>query len=214
MSLREPGRQVQRYGRRARSYDRETWLINALIGRAWRRRLFDGASGRLLEVGVGTGGNFRFYPPALEAHAVDLTPAMVAVAEERASDLGTHVTLSAMDVCALDFPDASFDRVVATCVFCSVPDPVAGFRELRRVLRPGGQVRLIEHMRPESRLLGPIFDRLDGPFYRRMGFHIARRTLGAIAEAGLAVRLDRVRLFGIFHYLELENGAGSSCAVS
>jgi ubiquinone/menaquinone biosynthesis C-methylase UbiE len=200
----ETARQLARYERRARRYDRGMWLIDALAASARRRaRLFAGCAGRLLEVGVGTGGNFRHYPPAVEAFAIDLAPAMLELAARRAERMRLAVSLRAMDVCALAFPDASFDRIVASCVFCSVPDPVAGLRELRRVLRPGGEIRLIEHMRPAWRPLGRLFDLLDAPLYRWLGFHIARRTLENVAAAGLEARRDESWLGEVFHYLEL-----------
>lgn len=199
----ETSRQIERYTRRHRSYDLSAHVVDLFVGRAPRARLFASCTGRLLEVGVGTGVNFRYYPSGVEAHAIDLTPAMVGVAQRRAFALGLTVAVQQMDVCALDYPDGYFDRVVASCVFCSVPDPVAGLRELRRVVRAGGEIRLLEHMRPDLPLLGRIFDGLDGLLYRWMGFHIARRTLENIAAAGLRVKIDEPRLGTVFHYLEL-----------
>lgn len=98
----------------------------------WRARLWRHASpGRLLEVGVGTGKNMHYYPPEATVTAVDISPGMLARAARRAARLGRDVRLHLMDVQALEFPDAAFDAAVATFVFCSVPDPVLGLRELQ-----------------------------------------------------------------------------------
>lgn len=98
-----------------------------------------------------------------------------------------------MDAQDLGFRDALFDTVVSTCVFCSVPDPVRGLREVRRVLRADGRALFLEHMRPESRFWGPIVDRLD-PVVSRRGPHINRRTLDNMAAAGLQVeRAENLR---------------------
>ena len=90
----------------------------------------------------------------------------------------------------LAFRDRAFDAVVATCVFCSVPDPLRGLREVRRVLKNGGEVLLLEHMRP-SGWLGVLFDLLDPIVNRVMGPHVNRRTLDTIREAGLIVVEER-----------------------
>ncbi|HET6384522.1 MAG TPA: class I SAM-dependent methyltransferase, partial [Armatimonadota bacterium] len=88
-----------------------------------------------------------------------------------------------MDVEQLGFPDGHFDTVVGSLVFCSVPDPVRGMRELRRVCKPGGELRLLEHVRSEG-WLGPIMDRLSGPLARRYGEYINRRAAAAVTRAG------------------------------
>jgi ubiquinone/menaquinone biosynthesis C-methylase UbiE len=90
----------------------------------------------------------------------------------------------------LAFRDGAFDTVLATCVFCTVPDPVRGLREARRVLKDGGEVVLLEHMRPGG-FLGKLFDLLDPIASRLMGPHINRRTLDNVRKAGLVVLEER-----------------------
>lgn len=91
------------------------------------------------------------------------------------------------DVQALDFPAASFDTAIATFVFCSVPDPVLGLRELARVVRPGGQVLLLEHMRSAGPLAGALMDVLNPLVVRLMGANINRRTVENVRTAGLCI---------------------------
>jgi ubiquinone/menaquinone biosynthesis C-methylase UbiE len=93
-----------------------------------------------------------------------------------------------MDVQHLEFPDDTFDTAVATFVFCSVPDPAQGLRELARVVKPGGQIILLEHVRVDRpALIGKIMDILDPLIVRMMGAHINRRTAETVQQAGLAV---------------------------
>jgi ubiquinone/menaquinone biosynthesis C-methylase UbiE len=101
--------------------------------------------------------------------------------------LDTEVALRLMDAQKLAFPDAAFDTAVATFVFCSVPDPVVGLRELGRVVRPGGQVLLLEHVRVNRPVMGKLMDLLDPFVARLMGPHINRRTVENVKKAGLDV---------------------------
>ena len=168
--------------------------------RPWREKLWALAEGpRVLEVGVGTGKNMPYWPKDVPVTAIDLTPGMLDIARRRAKELGLTANLSIGDVQALDFPDASFDSAIATFVFCSVPDPVLGLRELARVVRPGGQVLLLEHMRSENSLLGMVMDALNPLVVRVMGANINRRTVENARAAGLHIeRVEDLRLGGIF----------------
>ena len=102
--------------------------------------------------------NFPFYPSDVEVTGIDLSPRMLAKAQSKLSRLDMEISLKEMDVQELDFLDDIFDTVFATFVFCSVPNPIRGLRELRRVCRPGGRLLLLEHMRPEGPIRGLPFD--------------------------------------------------------
>lgn len=172
------------YDRIAPCYDLLLAPVECLRFSRWRARLRGRILGKqVLEAGVGTGLNFPFYPRGVKATAIDVSPKMLDRAERRAEKLGIEVDIRLMDVQDLAFPDRTFDTVFATFVFCSVPDPVAGLREMLRVCRPGGRLLLLEHMRPGSRL-GRIFDRLNPITSRLMGEEINRRTVQSVAEAG------------------------------
>lgn len=142
---------------------------------------------RVLEVGVGTGKNVLHYPKRVQITAVDLSDKMLERAWRRVQVLNIEADLRLMDAQRLTFPDAVFDTAVATFVFCSVLDPVLGLRELGRVVKPGGQVILLEHMRVNKPVVGKLMDLLDPFVARLMGPHINRRTVENVKKAGLDI---------------------------
>ena len=175
----------RRYDRAARCYDCAVWPMEILAMARFREKLLPLVRGpRVLEVGVGTGRNLTGYPRNLTIDAIDLSSGMLRRARRRR--YRADVSLFEMDVQDLAFPTATFDTVVSTCVFCSVPDPIRGLAEVRRVLRPDGQALLLEHVRPGGRWLGALFDWLD-PVASRLGPHINRRTVDNVRAAGLSV---------------------------
>ena len=190
-----------RYDRVAPVYDLYEGLMEALFFRSWRRLVWGAVQRhlqkisagkgivkpRLLEVGVGTGKNLPYYPEGVEAVAIDISPKMLKRARKRAQKLKKPVALLPMDAQALAFPDEAFDAVVATFVFCSVPDPVLGLREINRVLKPHGRAVLLEHMRPRSRWLGRLFDLFNPVAVRLTGANINRRTVENVQKAGLEI---------------------------
>lgn len=153
----------------------------------WRRILLAKARGEILEIGVGTGKNFPYYPQGARVTGIDFADRMVAIARKEALELQLPFDLREGDVQNLDFPDDTFDTAVATCVFCSVPDPVQGFRELRRVVKPSGQVLLLEHVRIDRPIIGWLMDRLNPLILHTMGANINRRTLENVEKAGLCI---------------------------
>lgn len=185
-----------RYDRLAPRYDRIEGLMEARAAIRWRELLWQRVRGpRVLEIGVGTGKNIRCYPAGAEVTAIDFSPRMLERAEQVAVPDGVSLTLRLADAQALPFPDASFDAVAATFVFCSVPDPVLGLREARRVLAPGGQLLLLEHMLSAHRMLRPAMRLLNPLVVRVMGANIDRETLASVRLAGFTIaRVDDLML--------------------
>ena len=199
INMEATNRTRSRYQRLAPIYD----LMEASPERRylpWRKRLWSLVRGpRVLEVGVGTGKNIEFYPPGVEVTGIDLTPGMLERAYKRADALHKKVDLRVGDVQSLEFPDNSFDTVVATFVFCSVPDPVQGLSEVRRVVRPGGQVLILEHMRSAQPVIGLLMDLLNPLVVRVMGANINRRTVENVGKGGLVLKnVEDVGMGGVF----------------
>ena len=184
---------LERYQRIAGFYD----LLDAPFER-WRYRrlrplLFEGLRGRILDAGVGTGRNIPYYPTGAALVGIDLSPAMLALAERRRDRLGAALDLRRMDVTRLDLPDCSFDAAVASFLFCVLPEDRQGpaLRELCRVVRPGGTVRLLEYVRPAGRLRRSLA-RLWEPWMEwAYGAGFDRDTERHAREAGLPIAESR-----------------------
>ncbi|MBI5284626.1 MAG: class I SAM-dependent methyltransferase [Chloroflexi bacterium] len=194
----------KRYNRAARFYDLHQAVAEQLIFRRLRSQLWTKApaAGRILEVGVGTGVNISCYPDGARVTAIDISDQMLARAKHRAERLNAAVDLALMDAQHLDFPDATFDAAVATCVFCSVPDPVAGLREAWRVLKPGGKLLLLDHVRSGNPVLGKLMDVVNPLMVRMSGANINRRTLENLRRAGVQDFDASSHAFGIVKLTE------------
>lgn len=178
---------VERYQRIARFYDFLDQPFERGRYRALRPLLFAGVSGRLLDAGIGTGRNCEFYPPEAIVSGIDTSPAMLERARERCPTLADGGRLYRMDVTALDFPAGSFDAAVSSFLFCVLPNHLQApaLRELGRVVRPGGLIRLLEYVRPQGALRRSLSYIWQPWMHWAYGAGFDRDTERHVSEAGL-----------------------------
>jgi ubiquinone/menaquinone biosynthesis C-methylase UbiE len=173
----------------ARVYERISTAMNEAGGIEHRRELARGAAGRVLEPGAGNGLNLEHYRDVERVVAMEPEPTMLRMASERSREVSVPVHLVRGAAEALPFPGASFDTVVASLVLCSVSDPEAVAAEFRRVLRPGGTVRFLEHVRSRSRAWAGVQDVVAEPWsWFGGGCHPNRDTVATLRTAGFEIR--------------------------
>lgn len=176
---------------RAALNDRLNVRFERRFGAQMRRRQLAGARGRVLEIGAGTGANLPHYPAAVDELTVtEPDEAMLRRLSRRHARGARAATLLRAQAQDLPFPDASFDTVVCTAVLCSVPEQDAALAEIRRVLRPGGQLLFTEHVRSDDPVRRRWQDRLERPWGAITGgCHPNRDTGAALARAGFDVQI-------------------------
>ncbi|MGI8705031.1 MAG: class I SAM-dependent methyltransferase [Sphingomicrobium sp.] len=184
---------LRKYQRIARFYDLVDLPFELLRYRPIRPLLFRDLHGRLLDAGVGTGRNLPFYPPGSEVFSVDLSSAMLQRAVRRKNDAGATVHLVEMDLARLAFADNFFDAAVASFVFCTMPTGarIAALRELARVVRTDGRVRLLEYA-PAQTAIRKVVARIWQPWVRwAFGANLQQDIEPELAEASLTLITSR-----------------------
>jgi ubiquinone/menaquinone biosynthesis C-methylase UbiE len=179
----------QKYDRFARWYD---WVegVPDLLGMSrLRRKLLKRASGKVLEIAVGTGRNLKFYSSDCRITALD-------------------VDLLLGDAETLPFPDKSFDTVVSSLSTCTFPNPIAALREMRRICKSEGKILLLEHGRSDREWLARFQDRTADRLAKQLGCYWNRESLEVARKANLKVNEARRLFFGVFHQIEAEPGPG------
>ena len=188
----------KRYDRQAGLFDFWEAPIEALGFKRLRKRLWSEVHGaRILEGGVGTGKTLPYHPEGSRSVAVDLSPGMLRRAARKADRLGRDVDLVLADAQRLPFRDGAFDAAAATFVFCSVPDPGLGLREVRRVVRQDGGLHLMEHVRSRNPIFGRLMDWTNPLWVRLSGANINRDTVANVQRAGFELGAVESRMFGI-----------------
>ena len=171
----------------APGYDKQIAFFEKIWFGGGREWIGARAHGRILEVAVGTGRNLPHYDDQATVTGVDLSPEMLALAKEYAAELGRDADLREGDAAQLPFPDASFDTVVCALSLCSIPDPERAVREMHRVLVPGGQLLLLDHV---ASTWPPLYgaqwlaEQLTG---RIAGEHQTRRQQPLVEAAGFVI---------------------------
>jgi len=167
----------------------------------WRQELMRHVRGTVLEVGIGTGANLGLYPSNIELTGIEPSSGMLERARLKAERLGLSVDLRQEGVERLDLPSDRFDTVVSTLVFCAVRDPLAGLTEVRRVLKPGGTLVMLEHTRSCRYCLNVLLKAVTPATAALFGEHFDRATADTVQEAGLTLVENRLLGLEIFHLI-------------
>jgi ubiquinone/menaquinone biosynthesis C-methylase UbiE len=176
----------------AQHYDRQISFFERILFGGGREWVCSKAEGEVLELAAGTARNLEHYPRGVEITAVELSPRMITIGRKRAEELGREADLRIGDVQDLDFPDESFDTVVCTLGLCTIPDPRKAISEGHRVLRPGGKLILLEHVRSPSLPVRAIERALEPLSVRFQADHLTREPLDYLEAEGFEVeRLER-----------------------
>ena len=198
-------RQRRVWDKTAPSYDRQMDLLERLLGRGDREWLAERATGRVLEVAIGTGRNLPFYTVASSLTGVDLSPEMLAIANARAEKRGLPVDLREGDAESLPVDDAAYDSVVCSLSMCSIPDQAAAIAEMKRALVPAGRLLLLDHVgstwppiyaaqwlaeRISIRMAGEYYTRRPLPIVEAAGFEIVESER---RKAGVMERVHAVK---------------------
>ena len=170
----------------ASGYDRKISFAEKALFGGGREWLGSRAKGSVLEVAIGTGRNLAFYPEGVRITGIEMSPAMLAIARERANDLGVQAKLLEGDAEHLPFDNQSFDTVLCALSLCTIPDHAKAIAEMARVLKPGGTLLLLDHI---GSRWWPVWgvQRFIELFTSRKGEYMTRRPLPMLAAAGLEV---------------------------
>ncbi len=171
----------------APTYDRQIAFLERRLFTGGREWLAERAVGRVLEVAVGTGRNLPHYSPGIALTGIELSPSMLALARQRAAELGLDVDLRVGDAQRLPFADGSFDTAVCALSLCTIPDPATALREMHRVLVPGGRLLLLDHVVstwPPVRAAQWLLEQVTG---RTAGEYFTRRQLPLVHATGFEV---------------------------
>lgn len=195
----------KRYDRIAKVYDCLESLMESAKLSDYRKEAISELEGKVLEVGIGTGKNIPYYPDHLEVTGIDFSKNMLEIAKKKAYSLDKKIKLIQMDAQNMKFQDNSFDSVITTCVFCSIPDPIMGLKEIRRVCRKNGKIIMIEHVRSEKKLLGILMDIFNPLIVGLYGANINRKTVNNLSKVGFSdIKVTNIWL-DVFKIIKITN---------
>jgi ubiquinone/menaquinone biosynthesis C-methylase UbiE len=193
-----------KWDRASRTYDFFAAVDDKRLG-SEKQKLLAKARGKTLHVAAGTGNDFKFFPVGMDIVSIDISPKMLERAKIKAAAYKGSIELREADVHNLDYPEATFDTVTTVFTFCSVPNPIAGLQELHRVLKPGGQILMLEHVR--SAAIGPIGIMMT-QLTRQFGPELNRDTVGNVQKAGFRLRRVENAYLDIVKMIEaVKNGS-------
>lgn len=192
---------AKKYSRASKMYDLMESPIEKLAFNKYRKKAVNLAQGKTLEVGIGTGKNLEYYDKTIELHGIDFSDGMLEKSIQKVNELSLqHVSLYQMDAQNLSFEDNTFDTVISTFVFCTIPDAEKGLQEVYRVLKPGGKAIFLEHMKSKHRIINLFLYMMNVFSKWFLGTSMVRKTQERINKSGLVINqveyhlIDVVRL--------------------
>jgi demethylmenaquinone methyltransferase/2-methoxy-6-polyprenyl-1,4-benzoquinol methylase len=189
-----------KYDRNAMFYDLFELPVEKLLYSRWRKKYFSRLKGKILDVGIGTGKNIDYYNSEAEVTGIDFSQKMLEKGRQKLAKSGKkNIILAQMDVENLNFNDNSFDYVITSSVFCSVPDPIKGLKEISRVLKPDGKLIMIEHVLSKNRFISFLENFFNGIVRFFTGVNVNRDTGQNIIKSGMEITEDKnLALFDVF----------------
>ncbi len=187
-----------KYSRISRFYDFYEYPIERFLFKKLRSKVVSLAKKKTLEVGVGTDKNLPYYKSEIDLTAIDFSSGMLGIAQHKYKNTTLKkLTFKEMDVQSLTFDDNTFDTIISTFVFCTVPDPISGLKELRRVLKPSGKAIFLEHMKSNNKFINiPLFF-MDLFTRIILGTSMLRKTQENIESAGFTIESVNNKAFDI-----------------
>src|SRR5438270_2140770 len=187
--------------KQAPKYDRQIGFFERVLFAGGREWVCSQARGKVLELACGTARNLRFYPDDVELTGIELSPGMLAISQQRAEQIGRQADLRIGDAESLEFPEASFDTVTCTLGFCTIPDTRRAAAEAFRVLRPGGQLLMLEHVRSPARTVRAGQRLLEPLAVRFEADHLLREPLDYLPTVGFEIEVVERSKWGIVERL-------------
>lgn len=181
---------VSKYNRISAVYDIMEAPVEFFLYGKWREEALSSLKDRVLEVGVGTGRNLEYYSTNVQVTGIDNSKGMLDKARKKAKGR-KNITLLLMNAENMEFPDKTFDYVVTTFVLCSIPDPVKALEEMRRVLKPSGELVAIEHMRSKNHLIARLEDLINPIMFFLIGDELTRNTVENIKKASFTITEEK-----------------------
>ncbi|WP_373228623.1 class I SAM-dependent methyltransferase [Cohnella sp.] len=187
---------IRKFDRQARFYEVRR---KRKTQQEWREKLISCAKGRVLEVSVGAGANFHFYPQDVQVTAVDFSLEMLNKAKQAAAETGVQAEFIQSDVESLSFPDDSFDTIVSTLSFCGYEDPYSVLGAFQKWCKRDGQILLLEHGISSNRIIGQLQKIVDPLFKKAVGCHLKRDMLQILQLSNLHINKMEHYMFGAVH---------------
>lgn len=203
-------KQLRVWNKAAAGYDKQIAFYERVWFGGGREWIGARATGRILDVAIGSGRNLAHYAPEAVVTGIDLSPAMLALAKKEAASLGRSVDLRAADAELLPFGDASFDTVVCALSLCNIPHPARAIAEMYRVLASGGQLLLLDHIGSSWPPLYAAQWAVDQVTHRTAGEHMTRRQRPLVESAGFTiVEAERLKAGTVERIRAIKPGASA-----